>query len=155
MAGLNTGWEQIITEGIIYLIKRETGNYESIKPMLHIKGTGSVDILGSQEEPAGEGDMTLNTTDTNIVAGYKAFEVIPNYLLVRSNQAGSRTVILTGFVVPAYDENEWAKAMEKILKNPQSARLMGNSGKEILEKKYSIDIMKNKIFEMYNDLIKK
>ena len=61
----------------------------------------------------------------------------------------------TGYVVPAFDQKEWANAMEKILKNPEEARHMGNAGKELLEKKYSIDIMENKILEMYGDFIKK
>ena len=101
MAGLNPFWEQILIEGTIYEIQRSSNNFESRVPMIHIRGTGSIDVLGAQETPASVADMTLQTTDENVPEGYKAFDVIPRYLLVRANQAGTRTIVLSGFVVPA------------------------------------------------------
>jgi len=60
----------------------------------------------------------------------------------------------TGFVLSAKDESEWAKGMEKVIKDPQKASKMGCAGREVLEKKYNIQIMLEKILKMYNDCVK-
>ena len=60
----------------------------------------------------------------------------------------------TGLIVSASDEKEWAEALVKIIKDPNMTNKMGHAGKELLEEKYSLEIMKGKLFTMYNDLIK-
>jgi len=60
----------------------------------------------------------------------------------------------TGLIVSASDEKEWAEALVKIIKDPNMTNKMGRAGKELLEEKYSLEIMKGKLFTMYNDLIK-
>ena len=61
----------------------------------------------------------------------------------------------TGFTLSPHDENEWAKAMEYLLKEPEHASKMGQAGRKILEEKYNLEIMQQRIFEMYNDVRKK
>jgi len=61
---------------------------------------------------------------------------------------------ITGFVISPYDECQWAKAIEQVIKEPENAQKMGNAGRAILEKKYTVQIMQNKILQMYNEIIK-
>jgi len=61
---------------------------------------------------------------------------------------------ITGFVVSPDDENKWAEAIEQIIKEPEKAHKMGNAGRNILEKKYNVQIMQNKILQMYREVIK-
>lgn len=61
---------------------------------------------------------------------------------------------VTGFVVSPHDENEWAKAIEKIVQYPEMAQKMGNAGHQVLENKYSVQTMQHKILRMYNEIIK-
>jgi glycosyltransferase involved in cell wall biosynthesis len=60
----------------------------------------------------------------------------------------------TGFVIPAHDENEWAKALIRIIEDPEKAHKMGFMGKEVFEKKYNVQIMLDKLIKMYNDFVK-
>ena len=59
----------------------------------------------------------------------------------------------TGFVISAHDENEWAKALEQIIKEPGKAIEMGCAGRNVLEKKYDPQTMENNLLKMYNDFI--
>lgn len=60
----------------------------------------------------------------------------------------------TGFVISPSDENEWAKALDKIIQEPEKAQMMGRAGRTLLEKKYSVQIMLDKILKMYKDFVK-
>lgn len=60
---------------------------------------------------------------------------------------------VTGFVISPYDEIKWAEMLIEIIQNPENAAKMGYAGYEILQSKYTIKNMQNKILEMYNDLI--
>ena len=59
----------------------------------------------------------------------------------------------TGYVISAHDENEWAKALEAIILEPEKANEMGRAGRNVLEKKYSPQTMQDKLLKMYSDLI--
>jgi len=61
---------------------------------------------------------------------------------------------ITGLVISPHDEIEWAKALEDIIKEPENARKMGCAGREVLEKKYRVQMMQDNILKMYNDFIK-
>lgn len=57
-----------------------------------------------------------------------------------------------GFVIDPYDATLWANAFLKIIRNSDMAKSMGKNGFELLQKKYSIDLMYKKILEMYNEV---
>lgn len=59
----------------------------------------------------------------------------------------------TGLTISPNDENEWAKAIEFILKNPQDALKMGENARDVLEEKYSYEVMKDKIIRIYSELL--
>lgn len=61
---------------------------------------------------------------------------------------------ITGFVIPPHDEKEWAKMLVKIIENPQKTAQMGINGREILEKKYNIQNMYEKLFSMYSQFLR-
>jgi len=42
-----------------------------------------------------------------------------------------------------------------ILKESEHASKMGQTGRKTLEEKYNLEIMQQRIFEMYNDVMKK
>ena len=60
----------------------------------------------------------------------------------------------TGYVISPHDEKEWAKAMEKIIQNPEKTVMMGEIGRKVLDEKYNPKIMGKKVRKMYNDLTK-
>jgi len=59
----------------------------------------------------------------------------------------------TGLVIPAEDENEWAKAIKNILSDKENAKKMGLAGRKELEEKYSLDAMRERLLAMYNDFL--
>ena len=60
----------------------------------------------------------------------------------------------TGLLISPRDETEWAKAMEYILREPESALKMGRAGRKVLEERYNLGVMWNGIIEMYDKVIK-
>ena len=60
----------------------------------------------------------------------------------------------TGFVIPPYDENEWANAILRIINEPEKSQQMGMAGREVLEKEYPLKNMKESVLKMYNDFTK-
>ena len=58
-----------------------------------------------------------------------------------------------GFVISAQDEKKWAEAMQKIISEPKKAEIMGESGREEIEKKYTIDKMGEEILKMYASIL--
>src|SRR5437899_6874528 len=58
---------------------------------------------------------------------------------------------ITGFVTSPDDSGQWAKAMEQIIKDPEKAQKMGNAAREVLETKYNVQVMQNKILRMYHE----
>jgi len=59
-----------------------------------------------------------------------------------------------GLVVPPNNENEWAKAIESILTDPDSTKQMGIFGRQQLDEKYNLEIMLKKILKMYNEVVR-
>jgi len=60
----------------------------------------------------------------------------------------------TGLVIPAHDENEWAKALEYIIKHPQNSSKMGENGRKTLEEQYNIELMQKELNQMYSEVSK-
>lgn len=59
----------------------------------------------------------------------------------------------TGLIVSENDENKWAEAIEFILKNKEHSSKMGENGRKVLEKKYSPNVMIEKIIQMYSNVV--
>jgi glycosyltransferase involved in cell wall biosynthesis len=60
-----------------------------------------------------------------------------------------------GFVIESHDENQWAKYMLRIIKNPQEILEMGRNGNKTLTTLYSQEIMYQKIIKMYQEVLQK
>jgi len=59
----------------------------------------------------------------------------------------------TGFVLDPHDEKAWAESIIKILQNPDLADKMGEKGKKILDTKYTMNSIYEKLVKMYNDVL--
>jgi len=57
----------------------------------------------------------------------------------------------TGYVLDPHDENEWAKKILELIKNPDISLKMGSVGRERLEREFSIEKMYDKIIKMYEN----
>ena len=60
---------------------------------------------------------------------------------------------VNGYVLSPHNETEWVSAMKKIIDSPNVSENMGARGRELLEKDYNIEKMKNLILNMYNEVI--
>ena len=60
-----------------------------------------------------------------------------------------------GIVVPAYDEKKWAEAMIRLMKNPKTAKQMGEEGKKKLQSNFDFDSMLDKVESMYQEAVSK
>ena len=58
-----------------------------------------------------------------------------------------------GFVIDPHDENQWAKYILRMIKNPQEASAMGNNGNKTLTALYGQESMYQKVVRMY-DLVR-
>ncbi len=58
-----------------------------------------------------------------------------------------------GFVIDPHDENQWAKYILSMIKNPQEASAMGNNGNKTLTALYGQESMYQKVVRMY-DLVR-
>jgi len=58
----------------------------------------------------------------------------------------------TGLVVPAHNENEWAKTLEYALNHPKEIATMGERGRKVLEEQYNLDVFWNRISKMYDEI---
>jgi len=61
----------------------------------------------------------------------------------------------TGLVIPAKDENEWAKAIENIIQDASSASKMGETGRMELETKYTLEKIQQELENMYKEILNK
>jgi len=59
----------------------------------------------------------------------------------------------TGFVLNPHDENSWAKAMLKLVKEITLSNTMGKNGNDVLKTKHDQKLMYEKILNMYNGAI--
>jgi len=60
----------------------------------------------------------------------------------------------TGFVLEPHDENSWAKAMLKLVKEITLSKTMGKNGYDLLKSKYNPEEMTNKIISMYFKILR-
>jgi len=60
-----------------------------------------------------------------------------------------------GIVIPAYDEKKWAEAMIRLMKNPETAKHMGEEGKKKLQSNFNYGSMLDKVESMYQEVISK
>ena len=58
-----------------------------------------------------------------------------------------------GFVIEAGDERELTKKLLKLLENPVLAKQMGATGRELIEKNLSWDIITNQVIDLYHKLL--
>lgn len=59
---------------------------------------------------------------------------------------------ITGYVLDPYDEHVWSEHILKLAHNPEESVKMGENCSELLEKKFSQDIMYKKILKMYEEI---
>jgi len=95
MAGLET-WQFEPTPGQLLKVDRSSNSYESLRPAISAIG-GTINIYGSQNEPAALADMALGNTD-GAIEGFHAFGVIPNFISVEV-VSGSPTIVITDLKV--------------------------------------------------------
>lgn len=60
----------------------------------------------------------------------------------------------TGYVLNPHNENEWAKALYELIKNPEKGSVFGEKGFQTLKENYSSETMYKKILQMYSEIIK-
>jgi glycosyltransferase involved in cell wall biosynthesis len=72
--------------------------------------------------------------------------------IVTSDMPGCREVVRqgeNGLLIPAHDAGALAQALMVLLQNPIARRKMGNCGREIAEKEFSIEMVNSQTFELY------
>ena len=74
---------------------------------------------------------------------------------VGTSIGGTREVIISGqngILVPPKDPDSFAKAILSLLADPQTAMTMGRRGRKVIEEKFSVREMLEKVTALYNDL---
>ncbi len=61
---------------------------------------------------------------------------------------------LTGFLIPAKDENALENRISILIKNPVLRQQMGNNGQKLIEKNFSTEKMVDKIEKLYLNILK-
>ena len=75
--------------------------------------------------------------------------------VVATSVMGTKDLVvdgLTGLLVPPKDPYSLAKAINKLLENPGMAEEMGRNGKERIEKEFSVEVVGEKIHNIYSSL---
>lgn len=62
---------------------------------------------------------------------------------------------VTGYVIPPYDEVQWAQKIKKVIENQELVFKMGSNGKKLLEEKYDLEQTYTKIIDMYQKVMDK
>jgi len=60
-----------------------------------------------------------------------------------------------GYVLDSSDEKQWVYALNELIRDPEKGTILGSNGFEICHKKYSSQIMYEKVVKMYNQIIQK
>lgn len=95
----NPSYQFIVEEGKVYRIYPTT--ITNIIPQIQIVGTGSVDLKGSFFVPTSENDSVLQFDESSVdLNGIYRFEEMPNFIKFEPNAAGSRQIVLVGFMAP-------------------------------------------------------
>ncbi len=74
--------------------------------------------------------------------------------IVTSNVEGCKEVCLdnfNGILVPPRDHVSLSIAIEKILTNPKLAKFYGDNGRKLIQKRFSIEIIKKEFLKVYNE----
>jgi len=58
----------------------------------------------------------------------------------------------TGLVISPNNENLWAKSLESVIQDPVNFSKMGEEGLDMIKKNYSLEIMLQKILQMYKKI---
>jgi len=107
----------------------------------------SIGVLSSNMDYHGEGI-------SNSIMEYMVFKKPA----VATNGGGTPELIIdneTGLLVEPKDAVDMAKKIEYLLENPDIAEEMGRKGRERIENHFSIDIMIEEFFQLYNNSLKK
>jgi len=101
--------------------------------------------------------VLLNNTNghaegiSNAIMEYMAAE-LP---VIATNAGGTPELVqdgISGFLVPAFNENVVAEKILYLINNPGKAREMGKRGREIIENEFSIEKMSSSYLELYKRL---
>ena len=60
----------------------------------------------------------------------------------------------TGFLVPPLDPEAMARAILRLLKNPEEAKRMGENGRRRVEAEFSLEVHVQKIQALYHSLLR-
>ena len=77
--------------------------------------------------------------------------------IVTTDVSGCRDTIVdgkNGILVPAQDSKALANAFRKLISDPQLRQRMGKAGRETAVNEFSIEIVIQKTFSVYQDLFK-
>ena len=101
MTVVHKKYEYEVEEGKVYQLERITST--NVRPTVHITGTGSLDMRVSVQIPSSISDpiLTLGVEDEDLIPDlYQFNEATPNFIKFEANQAGTRTITLSGFKKP-------------------------------------------------------
>ena len=123
---------------------RFVGKQHDVDSIVNIFNVG---VLSSNMKEHGEGI-------SNSIMEYMIF----NKPTVATNGGGTPELIVdneTGFLVEPKNVKDMAEKIEYLLSNPSIAKEMGEKGKKRIENHFSIDVMIEKFFKLYKDVLKK
>ena len=116
---------------------RFLGKQKNVEPIIKMFDIG---VLVSYEEGI-----------SNSIMEYMAFEKP----VIATKHGGNEEIVIndkTGFIIKPKSINELIEKMEYLLDNKDIARLMGRSGKERLEKEFSLEKMTDEHIKLYKSL---
>jgi len=130
--------------GVEYMSNfRFVGKQVDVDSIVNIFDIG---ILSSNMKCHGEGI-------SNSIMEYMIFEKP----VVATNGGGTSELVInneTGFLVEEDNANHMAEKIEFLLANPIIASEMGRKGKKRIENHFSIDVMIEKFFQLYEEILK-
>ena len=77
--------------------------------------------------------------------------------VVVTDVGGAREVVVegeTGYLVPSGDDTTMAARLIALLRDPEKARLMGRTGRQVVEEKFSCEAQLARTEEIYDRLLK-
>ena len=88
----------ILEEGVVYQVDKHPSKSSDIS--IDITGSGSVNIKASSTKPTTLNDPVLKVVDENLTEQFYIFDqnIVPKYIKIEQNQAGSRAIVATGLV---------------------------------------------------------
>jgi len=111
-------------------------------------------------------DMAYVFSESHIVCLPSSYgEGVPKVLIeaascgrpiVTTDAPGCREIVqdgFNGFLVPIYDEIAVAEALKKLIDSPDLRREMGERGRELVERNFSLEKVNKETLKLYEDLI--